>query len=151
VVNFSFRINYTITPDLTIQYWGQPFVAAGKYNDFKFITNPKAQDFTDRFHTYSANQLSFDESGYNVDDNMDGSTDYRFRNPDFNVREFLSNLVIRWEFNPGSSVYFVWNQTRSVNDNIGEIQYFNDLDQMFSIKPHNIFLIKFSYRVGVKG
>jgi hypothetical protein len=151
VVNFSFRINYTITPDLTIQYWGQPFVAAGKYNDFKFITNPKAQDFKDRFHSYNANQLSFDESGYNVDDNMDGSSDYRFRNPDFNVREFLSNLVIRWEFNPGSSVYFVWNQTRSVNDNIGEIQYFNDLDQMFSIKPHNIFLIKFSYRVGVKG
>jgi hypothetical protein len=151
VVNFSFRVNYTITPDLTIQYWGQPFVAAGKYNDFKFITNPRAQDFKDRFQPYNTNQLSIDENLYIVDDDLDGSIDYRFRNPDFSFREFLSNLVIRWEFNPGSSVYFVWNQTRSVNGNFGEMHYFNDLDQMFSVKPHNIFLIKFSYRLGVKG
>ena len=151
VINFSFRINYTIIPDLTIQYWGQPFVASGKYSDFKVITNPKHEIFQERFHIYDASRIELIEDNYHVDENGDGNMDYQFGKPDFNFREFLSNLVIRWEFQPGSSLYLVWSQTRSDFEINGKMTYMDHLDQLFSQKPHNIFLLKVSYRFGVTG
>ncbi|MEN8117502.1 MAG: DUF5916 domain-containing protein [Bacteroidota bacterium] len=149
-VNMSLRINYNITPDLTIQYWGQPFVATGDYADFKHITDSKADNLEDRYHLYSDDQISFntDDNVYEIDDNSDGTIDYSFGKPDFNVKEFLSNLVVRWEYRPGSTVYLVWNQTRNGYNNDGTFDFANDVENLFDVKPHNIFLIKFSYRLG---
>ena len=113
-ISTSFRVNLNLSPDLTLQYWGQPFIATGLYYDHKYITDPIAENYHDRFHTYAENQISLDGDQYNVDENADGITDYSFDKEDFNVQEFLSNLVIRWEYSPGSSVYLVWSQTRSL-------------------------------------
>ncbi len=85
--------------------------------------------------------------------NSDGTTDFTIENNDFNVREFLSNLVVRWEYSPGSTVYLVWSQTRSYSNGAGDMRYFNDLGDLFDRDndiPHNIFLVKFSYRFGLK-
>jgi hypothetical protein len=63
---------------------------------------------------------------------------------DFNVQQFLSNLVVRWEYNPGSSVYLVWSQTRNNSSSTGNLDLMNDLSTLFSTvdnKPHNVFLI----------
>ncbi len=147
-LNMSLRINYNITPDLTIQYWGQPFIATGEYSDFKYITDSKANEVTDRYHLYTSNEISFNSDTYYVDDNNDGNVDYNFGKPDFNVKEFLSNLVLRWEYQPGSTVYLVWSQTRSGYDNIGSFDFSRDFDNLFDIEAHNIFLLKFSYRLG---
>ena len=154
VVSMSFRVNFNLSPDLTLQYWGQPFVASGRYYDFKYITDPMASDYHNRFATYSPSQITLvqdnDYEYYRIDENTDGSEDYRFDKPDFNVQEFLSNLVIRWEYNPGSSVYLVWSQTRSNSNTSGMMDYSNDMEDLFSEKPHNVFLIKFSYRFGLR-
>ena len=151
VVSMSFRVNFNLSPDLTLQYWGQPFVASGRYYDFKYITDPMASGYHDRFAYYSPDQISLrNDEYYEIDENTDGITDYGFDKPDFNVREFLSNFVLRWEYNPGSSVYLVWSQTRSNNDNSGTMNYSNDIEELFSEKPHNVFLIKFSYRFGLR-
>jgi hypothetical protein len=152
-INSSFRINLNLSPNLTFQYWGQPFVASGSYYDHKFILDPMADSYKDRFRTYSQSQISLDGDEYNIDENLDGTTDYSFGKRDFNVQEFLSNLVIRWEYNPGSSVYLVWSQTRSNYNSSGNLELFNDLGDLFNTadnKPHNVFLIKFSYRFGLK-
>lgn len=152
-VSTSFRINLNLSPDLTLQYWGQPFFATGRYYDQKLITNPLATHFSDRFHTFSAGQIKHEGDSYNIDENSDGATDYSFDNRDFNFQEFLSNLVVRWEYNPGSSVYLVWSQTRSTSGNSGNLDIMNDLGNLFSSgdnKPHNVFLIKFTYRFGLK-
>ena len=149
----SFRVNLNLSPDLTLQYWGQPFIATGKYSEFKYITNPMADKFTDRFHIYEGNEISFDADNYNIDENKDGTVDYSFGKRDFNVQEFLSNMVLRWEFNPGSSVYIVWSQSRSCYNDTGEMDVFNDLGDLFNCKdnkPHNVFLVKFSYRFGLR-
>jgi hypothetical protein len=121
VVSMSFRVNFNLSPDLTLQYWGQPFIAAGKYYDFKYITDPMASDYHDRFAVYSPSQLGYfdEEKVYRVDENTDGTWDYGFDKPDFNFKEFLSNFVLRWEYNPGSSVYLVWSQTRRTSDDTG--------------------------------
>jgi hypothetical protein len=151
VLSMSFRMNFNLTPDLTIQYWGQPFVASGKYYDYKYITNPMALAYHDRFKVYSPSQIRLvDDERYEVDENLDGTTDYGFDLPDFNVREFLSNLVLRWEYNPGSTVYFVWSQTRSSSASMGIMDYANDMQALFNERPHNVFLIKFSYRFGLR-
>ena len=152
-ISTSFRVNLNISPNLTFQYWGQPFVATGKYYDYKFITEPMANRYQDRFWTYNANELTFDTDHFNVDENVDGKTDYTFGKNDFNVKQFLSNLVIRWEYSPGSTLFLVWSQTRSYDTSSGQMDYFNNIGDLFNNRknvPHNVFLIKFSYRFGLK-
>jgi hypothetical protein len=151
VLSMSFRLNYNLTPDLTLQYWGQPFIASGGYKDFKRITNPDAGNYGDRFHIFPASEIILDaNSTYRVDENTDGTFDYSFGKPDFNVQEFLSNLVVRWEYNPGSTVFLVWSQTRSNFDDEGVFIPGENLGDLFGVKPYNVFLIKFSYRFGLK-
>lgn len=148
-ISASFRANINLSPDLSIQYWGQPFLAAGKYSGYKYVTNPVAKSYKERFHTYSEKQIMRNDAGYIVDENEDGSPDYQISNNDFNCQSFLSNLVIRWEYNPGSSVFFVWSQTRNGSDDSGTMDY-TCLGSLFRIKPMNIFLVKFSFRFGLK-
>ena len=151
VVSMSFRINFNLSPDLTLQYWGQPFIASGRYYDYKYITDPLVSDFNGRFAAYSPSQISLSgEDHFEIDENNDGTNDYGFDRPDFNVQEFLSNLVLRWEYNPGSSVYLVWSQTRSGSNSSGIMDYSNNIGDLFSERPHNVFLIKFSYRFGLR-
>jgi hypothetical protein len=100
-------------------------------------------------------QISLNEEGnkFMIDENVDGNIDYTFSRKDFNVQEFLSNFVVRWEYSPGSSVYFVWSQNRSNSNDSGKMSYFDDLGDLFNSdgnKPHNVFLVKFSYRFGLK-
>lgn len=146
----SIRLNYNITPDLTIQYWGQPFIATGDYDEFKYVTNSKADEISDRFSLYTSDQITYlsEDNMYVIDDNRDGNTDYSFNNPNFNVREFLSNLVLRWEYKPGSTVYLVWSQSRSGYENIGNFDFGHDIKNLFDQHPRDVFLVKFSYRIG---
>jgi len=149
----SVRINFNLSPDLTFQYWGQPYVASGKYYDHKYISSPMADEYRDRFHTYTPGEIFQTDGYYEIDENSDGTMDYGFGNSNFNYQFFLSNLVIRWEYNPGSSVYLVWSQSRNFFNDTGQMDYFNDLGDLFNRDndiPHNVFLIKFSYRFGLK-
>jgi hypothetical protein len=149
----SFRVNLNLSPDLTLQYWGQPFFATGGYKNYKLITNPKAARYGDRFRTFLPDQININGDSYTIDENADGTNDYSFSRMDFNVQDFLSNLVIRWEYNPGSSVYLVWSQTRSSSATSPNLDLFDNMGNLFNTvdnKPHNVFLIKFSYRFGLK-
>lgn len=153
VISTSFRINLNVTPDMTFQYWGQPFIASGDYSNYKYVTNPMADKYADRFHIYSGSEISNNNSTFIIDEDVDGVNDYSFNNSDFNVKEFLSNLVFRWEYNPGSTVYVVWSQNRDNYDGSGKMDYFNNIGELFSKDkafPHNVFLIKFSYRFGLR-
>jgi hypothetical protein len=158
-IGASLRVNVNLSPDITLQYWGQPFIATGRYYDHKYITDPMAKHYTDRFHTYTPAEKFLDADHYNIDENSDDIVDYTIDINDFNYKAFLSNLVIRWEFSPGSTVYFVWSQTRNGTAPTGTLDYFNDLGDLFNNKMirsndnytmNNVFLIKFSYRFGLK-
>jgi carbohydrate-binding DOMON domain-containing protein len=112
-----------------------------------------ASNYHDRFLTYNSDQISFDTDHYNISENGNGNTDYTFGNNDFNVKQFLSNLVVRWEYSPGSTVFLVFSQTRSYNTSTGQMDFFNNVGDLFNKSkniPHNVFLIKFSYRFGLK-
>ena len=142
----SIRLNYTINPNLTVQYYGEPFIFRARYKDFKYVTNPVADNLYDRFHQYTDNQINFDNGVYLVDEDTDGNVDYGFGDPDFSFVQFRSNLVIRWEYIPGSELFFVWSQGITGLVDPTE-RLFQGLEQgILDKQPENIFLIKATYR-----
>lgn len=149
----AIRLNYTINPNLTIQYYGQPFISRGRYKNFKFVsndglTNPIADDLYDRFALFADNQISLDEENeiYSIDENTDGINDYSFDKPDFAFVQFRSNLVLRWEYVPGSELYFVWSQGVTGSGNPNDDLFRNLDNQIIGQEKDNIFLIKATYR-----
>ena len=142
----SFRMTYMLTPNLSIQYWGQPFGTSGKYSNFKNITDSRAEEYMERFSLIPANTMSLTTSGYDVDEDGNGMPNYSFGKPDFNFGQFRSNMVIRWEYIPGSTVFLVWTkeQNGAFYDEEGPIHKKYNFD--FTQKGHNIFLLKFTYR-----
>lgn len=145
-LSMSVRLNYTINPNLTIQYWGQPFISRGRYSNFKHITDPIAKTFEDRFIQYTAQQTSLTDGDYAIDEDLDGVTDFSFSDPDFSFVQFRSNLVIRWEYIPGSEIFLVWSQDVSRSGDPTEGLLSSLGDNIFGQKPQNIFLLKATYR-----
>ena len=142
-VNVEFRVDYSATPNLTVQYYGAPFISAGKYGGFRRITRPRAADYQDRFEMFRDRvRLEEGNGWYRVDEDGNGTTVYFFDNPAFNVRDFNSNLVVRWAYSPGSAIYLVWSQTRSGFLPNGDFAARDDMNELFDVQPHNVFLIK---------
>jgi len=146
--NLSLRLNYTISPNVSIQYYGSPFISRGRYTNFKYITNSLAEKFTDRFKEFTGDEIKYDEINgrNNVDINGDNVVDYSFGNPNFSFIQFQSNLVARWEYIPGSEIFLVWSKGIT---NYGDPM--DDLlpslgDNIFGQTAHNIFLLKATYR-----
>ncbi len=142
----TFRLDYCVTPNLTVQYYGSPFISAGGFKSIKRITDPKGDNFQDRHHTFTGGEINYDEVNgiYEIDEDLDTGVDYTMDNPDFNFLDFNSNLVVRWEYDPGSTLFLVWSQARSGFDSTGTMEVGNDLDRLFGRHPHNVFLLKIS-------
>ena len=146
-LSITFRLNYYLTPDLSIQFYGQPFVSSGDYSDYKRISDPRFSRYEDRFHPYSNSQIAYDDgtATYSIDENEDSITDYSFQNPDFNFLQFNSNLVFRWEYSPGSTLYVVWSQNRTGWTPYTEFSWTEGMQDLFAIGPHDVFLIKVNH------
>ncbi len=140
----TLRVDFTLRPNLTLQYYGAPFIANGGYSEFKRITTPHAAAYEDRFHVFGADEIRLVDGKYEVDENRDGTVDYSFADPDFEARDFNSNLVLRWEYQPGSLLYLVWSQARTDFVADGSLDVHDDLQALFDTAPHNVFLVKLS-------
>ncbi len=143
-LSLTFRADWCLTPNLTLQYYGSPFVASGAYGGFKRITEARAERYGDRFEVLGPDQIAATAGGYAVDEDGDGAVDYAIDQPDFNVRDFNSNLVLRWEYSPGSTLYVVWSQSRSDFVDQGAFRPGDDLDALFGTHPRDAFLVKFN-------
>ncbi|RLD70820.1 MAG: hypothetical protein DRI87_07780 [Bacteroidetes bacterium] len=148
IISADIRINLSITPDLSIQFWGQPFLFSGDYSDYKKVTDPLADNWRDQYHEFTNSEITYDDGDnmYLIDDNGDGHTDYSFDNPDFSFYEFRSNLVIRWEYIPGSTAYLVWSQGRTGDHPDGQFSFSENVNRLLDVHPENVFLLKISYR-----
>ncbi|KAA1247489.1 DUF5916 domain-containing protein [Aquimarina sp. RZ0] len=142
----SIRLNYNINPNLTIQYYGQPFISRGTYTDFNYVNDPISKDLDNRITLFNNNQISFADDQYSIDEDLDGSVDYTIDNPDFAFVQFRSNLVLRWEYIPGSEIFLVWSQGVTGSGDPKD-HLFRGLDnQILDQQPENTFLIKATYR-----
>ncbi len=142
-IGLTFRADLNITPELSFQYYGSPFVSRGIYSEFKYITDPNAKKFNARFILYDNAQL--DNGLYGLDENKDLIPDYYIGNPDFNFHQFRSNMVAKWEYRPGSFLYLVWSSEMTGYSKQSHASYGESLDQLSKVFPNNVFLIKLSY------
>jgi len=143
-LGLTLRVDLNLTPELSIQYYGSPFISRGSYSQLKFVTTPKAKSYGDRFQVYEDQVLS--GGTYQLYDYSNGPReDYSIENPDFNFHEFRSNLVARWEYRLGSFIYFVWSSERSGTSTDSHYSVVESYKQLKSIFPNNIFLIKLNY------
>lgn len=129
------RADWTFSPTLSLQLYAQPFVSAGEYGAFKRITDPRAGAYADRF--VAVDPATADERGLDS-----------FRDPDFNVKQFRSNVVLRWEYQPGSALFLVWSQGRDHYAGSGDFSLGGDLDTLLRQPSDNVFMIKASYWIG---
>ncbi len=139
----TFRVDYNITPELSLQYYGSPFSSVGKYSELKEITDPKAGNYADRFALLETT-FSESDNSYQVPAKGDDPA-YSIHNPDFTFSQFRSNLVFRWEYRPGSQLYFVWANERTLWKNNSQASVGNAMSQLGNVYPNNIFQIKLSY------
>ena len=119
---FTFRVNYTLTPDLSFQSYAEPFVSAGDYSDYKELVDGRAAAYNDRYGPYAYQG-----------------------NADFNIRSFRTTNVLRWEYKPGSSLFVVWQQSRADEGDFGDFEFGRDFGGVFGAPAYNVFLVKLSY------
>jgi len=125
IVSVTTRLNYCVTPEMTVQLYAMPFVAAGRYSDFREVVSPRADEYGERFAPY---------------DYLAGAD-----SPDFNFKEMRSNLVFRWEWSPGSTLFLVWSRGASdYEEKFGTFSAGRDFDRLFSTPGDNAFMIKVS-------
>lgn len=148
-LSVTIRATVNLSPDFTIQYYGQPFIAKGNYRRFNRVGgNSLAKRFEDRYILFDREFVRYDADldRYFIEANGQGIAAFSFANPDFNQVQFRSNFVARWEYRPGSELFFVWSQglTKSAAP---EQDVFSSLtDDLLGGDVRNTFLVKATYR-----
>ncbi len=118
------RANWTVSPTLSFQFYGQPFISTGAFTDWRELDRPRARTYDARFRPYGG--------GANP--------------PGFNVKQFNSNAVVRWEYRPGSALFVVWQQGRAQHAlNPGTFELRRDVRDLFRAHPDNTLLVKASW------
>jgi hypothetical protein len=125
-VSMNMRLNYTATPDLTFEFYGEPFVSTGTYSNFREVSaTPGADRYDDRFVSFTPPASA---------------------RRAFEFSQLRTNAVMRWEYRPGSTLYLVWAHGRQHSDNQRSAQSWTaDYRELFDRHPDNTFLVKLAY------
>ena len=140
------RVNWTFTPRLSLQAYLQPYIGTGDYYAFKELHAARTFDFD--YYGDGDSTISFADGVYTVDPDGAGgpAAPFTFNDPDFNLKSLRGTVVLRWEYRPGSMLYFVWTQRRADYSHPGDFKLWRDLGDLFQAPGANIFMVKFSYR-----
>ncbi len=124
----TMRLTYPFTANMSLQVYAQPFISKGTFSNVRELSaTPRAADYASRYQAYS-------DTAYT--NNVGG----------FNFKQFRSNVVFRWEYRPGSTLFVVWSQGRQGSTGLEGTRSFNgDLNDLFNLRPVNSFLVKLSY------
>lgn len=138
----TFNMQYNVTPDIAFQFYGSPFTSVASYDQFKKAINSSASNYQDRFTTLQTEYDATADGSYTF---KEGANSLTFKNPNFSFNEFRSNLVARWEYRPGSSLYVVWEHNRSRQERTYSPGWGNNLDNMFGFPATNTIMMKLNY------
>ena len=142
----QFRLGYTLRPDLNIDVYSEPFAASGHYYGFGELTAPRTRVM--RIYGTDGTTISSESDGSRVV--TDGIARFTLKNSDFNIRSFRSNVVLRWEWHPGSILYLVWQQNRRASEAIGDRVGLTDMFRSLSAPGSNFFAVKMSFWLPIK-
>ena len=141
------RVNWAFTPRLSLQLYLQPLVSAADATEFKELLAPGTFDFG----VYGIDQgtITPDIDGYIVDPDGPGpAAPFPIVEPDFNLRALTGNAVVRWEFRPGSALFFVWQQRRTGFESFGDFDFGRDYPAIVRQPPENAYAIKATWWIG---
>ena len=127
-LTLTVRFTYPFSANMSLQVYAQPFVSKGTFSNVRELSaTPRAADYASRYRAYSDTAFT---------NNIGG----------FNVKQFRSNVVFRWEYRPGSTLFVVWSQGRQGSTGLeGTRSFSGDLNDLFNLRPDNSFLVKLSY------
>ncbi len=126
-LSLTWRLGYTFTPTTSLQIYASPFVSKGTYSNVREIGQPRADAYEARYQPYADPVVAGDPTG-------------------FNVQQFRSNVVFRWEYRPGSTLFLVWSQGRESSADLeGAKSFRGDLGDLFRRRANDTFLVKVSY------
>jgi hypothetical protein len=138
--SFTFRGELFFTPELSLQYYASPYYAVGDYDDFKRVSEAGATRFVNRTEPLD---VEFDAGSDTYSFTYDSET-WSFQDPDISFMQFRSNLVFRWEYSLGSTLYLVW-----AHDRWGQENEFHPVSEiagdLFQLRGSNIFMIKLNF------
>ena len=115
ILSASIRSDVAFTKDLTLQLWMQPYIAVGAYSNFKELVDADRYEFTD----------------YETD-----------LSPDFNRKFLKTNVVLRWEYSPGSTLFFVITNGLYDFSHPGDFSPVRDIKTLFKAEGERIYLLK---------
>lgn len=139
----NIRINYSFTPEISLQMYIQPYFSVGDYEDFNYLEKSR-----------SANYLKFAENGSKIEQNGNkykistvgnNTKNFEFDNPDFNYKSFKANAVLRWEVKAGSILYLVWTHDQVNEYDPGNFEFGKDFKNLMTSQSNNVYMLKFSY------
>ncbi len=141
----TIRVNWTFSPRLSLQAYAQPFVATGRYSDYKDVDDSGADRFEDRFTRLGGNQLAL------MDGTFTGSNNgtFQFSRPDFSFAQLRSNVVMRWEYRPGSSIFAIWSHGQTTDSPDGRFRVGRDLKDLRDADSEDIVMVKANYWIGL--
>jgi hypothetical protein len=154
--SLSTRLNMTFSRSLTLQLFTQPLLSVGDFTTYKQLARAESFDF-DRFEEGVASPGTSPVSCVGgrtcrsgnqrlVDFDGNGTTDFSFAERDFRIRSLRGNAVLRWEYRPGSTLFFVWQQRRSYQDlDASTFRIGGEAADLFNDRPANVFIIKANY------
>ncbi len=142
----SIRLNWTFTPKLSLQLFMQPLIASADFSHYKSLDRPKSYEFTE-FEDINYNS---DSDQYEADADADGPAPLlSWDKPDFTSKSLRGNIVLRWEYLPGSVAYFVWTQSRYNDEDNGNFNFGKSVDKLIDTRSDNIFMIKLTYWLNI--
>jgi hypothetical protein len=118
VVNISARGTYAFSRDMTLEVFLQPFVAVGDYFNIGKLAQPSSFIFT---------PVTLEDD------------------PDFNRKSLRGNVVLRWEYIRGSTLFVVWNMATSDQSRAGLFSARRDLETAFGAAGNHVFVVKLNY------
>ncbi len=153
------RLDWTFTSKLSLQLFAQPLISSGDYVSYKQLSDARTFDFLafpegsalttgDDVRCQGGPRCELDGVQY-VDFDGDGTTDYSFSDRDFNVRSLVGNVVLRWEYRPGSAIFFVWQRQQRGSASTGDFDFGRDLGALFDAPSDNRFIVKVNYWLGM--
>jgi hypothetical protein len=126
-LSLTWRLGYTFTPTTSLQIYASPFVSKGTYSDVREVAEARASAYEDRYRPYGDPAVADDPGG-------------------FNFQQFRSNVVFRWEYRPGSTLFLVWSQGRQGSSPVeGDASFRGNLGDLFARRADDTFLVKVSY------
>ena len=152
-LSLNTRVNWAFTPDLSLQVVIQPFIQARNFYFFKEFLRPGTYDFA--AYGRDKGTMTYDQATrlYTVDPDAGGPANSftfgsGFGQDDFNFRSLRANLVLRWEYMPGSTIFVVWQHLRSHVGLVPDFDFPRDTNQLLAEPSDNIFLLKLSFWIG---